>query len=77
MSTFKILLAICEDLDVVVRRFWWTGSSECSKCHAIIAWKEICKLKSCRGLGIRRLQDMNLALLVRLNWNLVSRKEAL
>lgn len=41
MVTFKIPKIICEDLDSLVRRFWW-GTKKCSNRYlALKSWKSI------------------------------------
>lgn len=40
----------------------------------LINWKTICKPKDKGGLGIRRIIDMNKALLTKMGWKLVENK---
>uniref|UniRef100_A0A803PER9 Uncharacterized protein n=1 Tax=Cannabis sativa TaxID=3483 RepID=A0A803PER9_CANSA len=73
MSTFKLPLLSCRELDVVVRRFWWNGSTEPKKFWAAIPWNALCQPKQMGGLGYRHFEDINHALLSKLAWQLASK----
>ena len=37
---------------------------------SLVNWEEVCKPKDKRGLGVRRLRDLNKALLMKIGWRL-------
>lgn len=59
-----------EKLERVQRNFFWSGTKEKNKC-SVVTWETMCKLKDKGGLGIRRMVDMNKALLTKLGWRVV------
>ncbi|XP_060965474.1 uncharacterized protein LOC133034409 [Cannabis sativa] len=70
MSTFKIPLSSCRELDAIVRKFWWNGSLDNQYMWAAKSWNSICQPKMLGGLGFRRFEDINHALLAKLAWML-------
>ncbi|PWA80208.1 RNA-directed DNA polymerase, eukaryota [Artemisia annua] len=59
--------AVINDLEGMIRRFLWGGSSESSKIHWV-AWDRVASPKSVGGLGICKLGVSNIALLSKWGW---------
>ncbi|KAF4349050.1 hypothetical protein F8388_008797 [Cannabis sativa] len=70
MSTFLIPKSICVALDKLVRRFWWKGSDDSNRFLALTNWDSICVPKRWGGLGFKKFEDLNFALVAKLGWNL-------
>lgn len=68
MSTFQIPKGICNYLDAMVRRFWWGAKPGSKRFLALKSWRTICQSKEVGGLGFKKFQDVNLALLSKLGW---------
>jgi hypothetical protein len=52
MSTFLLPKALCSQLDVIFRKFWW-GFKDNKKYNFIsLAWSKISALKTLGGLGL-------------------------
>ena len=70
MSTIALPKSTLDGLDKVSRSFLW-GSSVTQRKQHLISWKRVCKPRSEGGLGIRKAQDMNKALLSKVGWRLI------
>ncbi|KAA3489594.1 reverse transcriptase [Gossypium australe] len=76
MQSLSIPKGVCEEIERIARQFIWGGSAGNPK-TALVSWDSICQPRSHGGLGFRRLQDHNNSFLMKLCFNLVSRKDAL
>uniref|UniRef100_A0A803QGW0 Uncharacterized protein n=1 Tax=Cannabis sativa TaxID=3483 RepID=A0A803QGW0_CANSA len=75
MSTNKIPLSSCREMDAILRKYWWLGNVENDRFMALRAWDQICQPKSLGGLRIRIFENMNRALPAKLSWSLANREE--
>ncbi|GKG11089.1 hypothetical protein Tco_0342489 [Tanacetum coccineum] len=64
------------DIEQIMRNFLWCPGSD-SRGKAKVAWDVVCLPKVEGGLGIRRLDYFNSALMVSHLWKLLSLKESL
>ncbi|GAB4841386.1 hypothetical protein Ancab_039697 [Ancistrocladus abbreviatus] len=62
MSIFRMPAKVVQKVDILRRRFLWRGSS-LQKGLAWVKWETVCQPKSQGGLGVKRMQEFNLALL--------------
>ncbi|GJV72227.1 hypothetical protein Tco_1492222 [Tanacetum coccineum] len=75
-SVFIILTRVLLDLEQIMRGFLWCQGSM-RKGQAKVAWDVVCLPKKEGGLGLRRLDYFNKALMASHVWNLISLKESL
>jgi hypothetical protein len=60
-----------EEIQRLQRKFLCGDGDDARKYHAI-SWDKVLKPKSCGGLGLRRLDVMNQACILKLGWKLSS-----
>ncbi|GJU88114.1 hypothetical protein Tco_1300537 [Tanacetum coccineum] len=75
-SVLMIPIGILLDIEQLIRGFLWCNG-ELKRGKAKVAWADICLPKSKGGLGLRRLEIFNIALMTTHIWNIVSNKESL
>nr|GEU68754.1 hypothetical protein [Tanacetum cinerariifolium] len=75
-SVFILPARIFHDLKQLMRSFLWC-QGEMKKGKAKVAWESVCKPKLEGGLGIRKLEDFNVALMATHIWRILTHKESL
>ncbi|KAH9666253.1 reverse transcriptase domain-containing protein [Citrus sinensis] len=70
MQTTNLPGSIKTKLDQIFRRFLWSGNDDLRK-MSLISWHNICQPKMAGGLGFKRLDIMNEALLLKVAWHLI------
>ena len=56
-------------IERIQRNFLWSRTREKNKL-SLVNWEDVCKPKEKGGLGVRRLRDLNKALLAKVGWRL-------
>ncbi|GJR79997.1 hypothetical protein Tco_0150782 [Tanacetum coccineum] len=75
-SVFILPSRIVHDLEQLMRGFLWC-QGEMKKRKAKVAWDSVCMPKHEGGLGIRRIEDFNIALMATHIWSIFTHRESL
>jgi hypothetical protein len=76
MGVFKFPLGLINDLEQIIRNFWW-GDEENRKRIHWLAWDKLVRPKSHGGVGFCDFQFFNQALLARQAWRLLKFPDSL
>ena len=76
MLTAKFPLLTCQEIDKIVRDFVWSSTENGRHMH-LVRWDEVCKAKCQGGLRLRKAEDVNKILLMKLGWRFLSNPSAL
>jgi len=64
MSCFQLPMGLCDEMEGMMRRFWWGQRKQETKI-TWVRWKKMCKSKLRGGMRFRNLQAFNLAMLAK------------
>lgn len=77
MSVFLLPKSLCHSIDVLLKNFWWGFSKDKNRNFHPKAGADICLPKELGGLGLRRMYDLNRAMVAKLGWQVISNPECL
>ncbi|KAF5784203.1 putative RNA-directed DNA polymerase [Helianthus annuus] len=76
MSLYRAPVKVVEDLEGIIRKFLWGGTHGAKKLYWV-AWDRVASPKKSGGLGLRKLKEVNLALIAKWCWRFKTEKENL
>jgi hypothetical protein len=72
MSTFLLPSSFSSELDRIFKKFWWGFPTSKKKNLSLKAWDSLYMPKDLGGLGLRKMKEVNLALISKLGWKLLT-----
>lgn len=77
MSTFLLPNGWCAEIDRTLKDFWWGFPTQKARKCTPRAWDDICLPKELGGLGVRKMFEVNKALIAKLGWKLIFETDSL
>lgn len=72
MNTFLLPQGFCSNLDRIFKNFWWGFPPGKSRNLSLKSWHSFCLPRALGGLGFRLMKDVNLSLIAKLGWKILS-----
>jgi hypothetical protein len=76
MSCFKLTKKVCNNLRAIIGKYWWSSSLDRNSLHRV-AWNVLTKPKIKGGMGFRKLELFNVAMLGKHGWRLITNPNSL
>ena len=77
MGCFKLPRGLCQHINLLIRKFWWGGTTNGRRKTNWVAWEKLIQPKFMGGLGFRDIELFDLALLARQAWRILQNPMAM
>lgn len=71
-SVFLLPKRLCEEIEMLMNRFWWPADIDRNKGIRWMASNKMCYPKKYGGMGFKRIREFNMAMLVKKAWRILS-----
>ncbi|XP_031127687.1 uncharacterized protein LOC116029785 [Ipomoea triloba] len=65
MSVYLLPLQICDSIEKLMNRFWWSSGGERQNGIHWLSWSRLSIPKKCGGMGFKKIHEFNIALLAK------------
>ena len=76
MGCFKLPLGLCNEIEALIKKFWWGQRGDYGKIHWV-KWEDMTKSKTIGKIGFRDLVMFNNSLLAKQAWQILHNKTSL
>lgn len=76
MGCFKLPISLCNEIETLIRKFWWEQHGERRKINWL-RWDELTKSKLVGGMGFLDVAMFNDSLLAKQAWRMLHNKDSL
>jgi hypothetical protein len=77
MSSFLFPDGLCKQLDRAFKIFWWGFPKDKTRNLSLKSWNSLCLPNDQGGLGFRLMKEVNLSLISKLGWKMLSNHNSL
>jgi hypothetical protein len=77
MSSFLFPEILCHRLDTAFKNFWWVFPKGKTHNLSLKSWSSLCLPKDQGGMGFRLMKDINISLITKLGWKILSNHDCL
>ncbi len=77
MLAFKFPKKLNEEMDAMIQKFWWNPRAKSNRVFTPLAWKNLCRPLSEGGLGFKSFESFNEAMITKLAWWVLSKRDSL
>jgi hypothetical protein len=76
MCTLKFPKKLNEEMDALIRKFWWSPKHDGNRFFTPLAWSNLCRPLSEGGLRFRSFERFNEAMIAKLAWWVLSGRDS-
>lgn len=77
MSCFLIPKTLCQEIERILKKFWWSSNKRHNKGMSWLSWSELSVSKQRGGVGFRSLYGFDIALIGKQCWKLMQEPQSL
>ena len=76
MSCFKLPKGLIQEIETLIRKFWWGYGGDNRKIHWV-RWERLCEVKEVGGMGFKEIEKSNDPILAKQVWRMMNNHDSL